>query len=75
MFKLILIAAILLAALKIQSFTSSTAPTSNEAIALVKYKDMVYSCQGVVETWCGHSIHCGDVSVHCVTNIQVEYLQ
>lgn len=43
-------------------------------IALVKYKDTVYQCQGVVTTECGYSIHCGKLSVHCVKTLTIEYL-
>lgn len=50
------------------------APTQ-EPIALIKFKDMIYHCQGIVKTSCGHSIHCGNMTVHCVKDIQVEYLQ
>lgn len=43
-------------------------------IALVKYNDTVYQCQGVVATQCGYSIHCGNLSVHCVDALTIEYL-
>ena len=43
-------------------------------IALVKYKDTVYQCQGIVTTECGYSIHCGNMSVHCVDKLTIEYL-
>lgn len=45
-----------------------------EPLALVKYKDIIYQCQGIIRTNCGHTIHCGKMSVHCVTDIEVEYL-
>lgn len=45
------------------------------AMALVKYKNVVYHCQNVVPTQCGHSIHCGKLSVHCAKDITVEYLK
>lgn len=47
----------------------------NKPIALVEYNDMIYHCEGVIKTKCGHTLHCGDMSVHCVTDINVEYLR
>ena len=43
-------------------------------IALIKFKDTVYQCQGIVTTECGYSIHCGNMSVHCVDKLVIEYL-
>lgn len=43
-------------------------------IALIKYNDIVYQCQGVVTTECGYSIHCGNLSVHCLDTLTIQYL-
>lgn len=45
-----------------------------EPVALVKYKDTVYQCEDVAKTPCGHSIHCGEIAVHCAENLVIEYL-
>lgn len=45
-----------------------------DPIAMVKYNDMIYHCQGVIKTDCGHSLHCGNLTVHCVTDFTIEYL-
>lgn len=83
MFKLILVASALAVVISVQNFkpskvatkpTETILPVFNKPIALVKYKDMIYHCQGIVKTNCGHSLHCGRMSVHCVTNFEVEYL-
>lgn len=81
MFKLILVASALAVVISVQNFTTKKVvktietPVYSKPIALVKYKDMIYQCQGIIKTKCGHSLHCGDMSIHCVTNFDVEYLQ
>jgi hypothetical protein len=85
MFKLILIATTLALVLTAKNFITPTQKVqvtpenvfipTDKPIAIVKYKDMIYHCQGIIKTKCGHSLHCGNMSVHCVTDIQVEYLQ
>lgn len=88
MFKLILIASSLAVILAVQNFNTPTKSDTKiervketipvnpwgKPIALVKYHDMIYHCQGVVKTNCGHSLHCGNMSVHCVTDFEIEYL-
>lgn len=50
------------------------APTIIAPIALVKYKNTIYHCEEIKPTNCGHSIHCGDMSLHCADNLTIEYL-
>jgi len=73
MFKLILVAFTLAIILSVSNFIKPM-QTMSKPIALVKYNDMVYHCEGVIKTDCGHSLHCGNMSVHCVTDMEVEYL-
>lgn len=83
MFKLILIASILSIVISVKSFAPKKVEANkqiettivNKPIALVRYKDTIYHCEGIIKTKCGHSLHCGNMSVHCVTDFQVEYLQ
>lgn len=77
MFKLILLSTSLLFALSISDLSSPLKPIGRlyvKPVALVKYKDTVYHCQGIVKTSCGNTLHCGNVSMHCATDITVQYL-
>lgn len=53
---------------------STSKPIKVEPVAIVKYKDTVYQCQRVAVSNCGYSIDCGNMSVHCIKNITIEYL-
>jgi hypothetical protein len=44
-------------------------------IAIVKLKDTIYHCQSIARTKCGYTIDCGKTSIHCISNITVEYLR
>lgn len=50
------------------------AKSTSLAIALVKYKDVIYHCESIVKTSCGHTLNCGNLSFHCANNLVVEYL-
>jgi len=68
--------ALVLAVVTMNHYTPETTPVKpSKPIALVKYKDVVYQCQGVINTTCGYSIHCGNLSVHCVDKLTIEYLE
>jgi hypothetical protein len=71
MFKLILLAIFLQVTWLIyaQPFKIPTKYT-----ALVKYNEVVYHCQDVVKTECGHSIRCDSMSIHCADNLVIKYI-
>lgn len=56
------------------SITKLASPKKS-LVALVKYNNVIYQCQKVIKTNCGHTINCDNLSVHCANNIAVEYLK
>lgn len=56
-------------------FLAKVASGKKLPIALVKYNNVVYHCERVNKTICGHSIDCGKLSVHCAQNLVIEKLR
>lgn len=67
---------LLLAILAQVTFVLYTKPMSlsPDYTAMVKYNQVVYHCQDVVKTNCGHTIRCDDMSVHCANDLVIEYI-
>ena len=78
MFKLLLCSAIFALVLSVKALHTEVKPVKSmiykEPIAIANYNGTVYHCQDVIKTSCGNTIHCDNMTVHCIKDTDVEYL-
>jgi hypothetical protein len=49
-------------------------PVTIKPKALVRYDNVVYQCESIQPAKCGYSVTCGNLSFHCVSYNNIEYL-